>query len=75
MTTNASFVLGVVRDGLEVGVIDDADAAAEHLLKVGAALDRPQEHQAFQRLDVGAGGDHVHRDHDAWVEGVPERLQ
>ena len=32
--------LRVGGDGLEVGVVDDADAAALHLLEVGAALDR-----------------------------------
>ena len=35
--TNRVLGLGVGRDGLEVGVVDDADAAALHLLEVGAA--------------------------------------
>ena len=67
--------LGVVGDRLELGVVDDPHAPAEHLLEVGPALHAAHEHQAFQRLDVGAGGDHVHRDDDPGVHGVAERLQ
>ena len=35
-------------------------------------LDVPHEEQAFQRLHVGAGGDHVHRDGDPGVVAVAE---
>ena len=67
--------LGVVGDRLELGVVDDPDATAEHLLEVGPALDAPHEDQAFQRLDVGAGRDHVDRDDDPGVHRVAERLK
>ena len=49
------------------------DAAALHLLEEVAALDRAHEHHDLQRLDVGAGGDHVHGDDDARVVAVAER--
>ena len=71
--TNRSFAVGVGGDGLEVGVVDDADAAALHLLEVGAALDRAHEEHALERLHVGAGGDHVDGDRDPRVVGVAER--
>ena len=74
-TMNRSLRLGVVGDGLEVGVVDDPDAPADHLLEVGPALHAPHEDQAFQRLDVGSGRDHVDRDHDPGVHRVAERLQ
>ena len=70
-----SFCFGVVGDRLEVGVVDHPDAAAEHLLEVGAALHAAHEQQAFQRLDVGAGRDHVDRHDDPRVHRVAERLQ
>jgi hypothetical protein len=39
-----------------------------------AALHVAHEEQALQRLDVGAGGDHVHGDGDARVVAVAEGL-
>jgi len=54
-------------DGLEVGVGDDADAPPLHLLEERAALDAAHEEHDFQRLDVRAGGDHVHGDDNAGV--------
>ena len=71
----AVLVLCVVGDGLEVGVVDDAHAASDHLLEVGPALDRAHEQQALQRLHVGAGGDHVDGHDDPWVQRVAKRLQ
>ena len=62
-------------DGLEVVRVDDADAPPLHLLEEVPALDRPHEHDDLQRLDVGAGGDHVHGDDDARVVAVAERLR
>ena len=43
-----------------------------HLLEQDAGLDLPHEKQDLQRLDVGASGDHVHRDSDARVVRVAE---
>ena len=55
--------------------VDHADAPALHLLEEVPALDRPHEHHDFERLDVGAGGDHVHGDDDARVVAVAERRE
>ena len=51
--------------GLELGRREHAGAAPFHLLEIDAAADIAQEEQALERLDVGAGGDHVHGDGDA----------
>jgi hypothetical protein len=53
-------------------VIERAGAAAFHLLEVAAGLHVAHEEQAFERLHVGAGGDHVHGDGDARVVFVAE---
>ena len=70
--------LGVRRDALQVVRLDDAHAAALHLLEEGSRLHRAHEHDHFHRLDVGAGGDHVHRHgnarHGAGAELVDEVL-
>ncbi len=66
--------LGVGGDGVEGGLVYDAGAAALHLLQVVGALDVAHEEEAFEGLDVGAGGDHVHRDGDPGVEGGAEFL-
>ncbi len=60
---------------LEVGVVHHPDAASDHLLEVGPALDRAHEQQTLQRLHIGPGGDHVDRDNDPRVERVAEQLQ
>ena len=64
--------------GLQIGGREHARAAAFHLLEVGAAAGVAQEQEAFERLDVGAGGDHVHGDGDAELgrgaELLDERL-
>ena len=60
-------------DGWKVVRLDHADAAALHLLEVGAALDRAHEEHALERLHVGAGGDHVHGHRDPRVVRVAER--
>ena len=57
---------------VEVRGSDDADAAALHLLEEVAAAHVAHKEHHLHRLDVGAGGDHVHRDHDAGVEAVAE---
>jgi hypothetical protein len=52
--------------GLQVGGGEDAGAAAAfHLLEIDAAAHVAEEEEAFEGLDVGAGGDHVHGDGDA----------
>ena len=61
------FRFRVGRDGLELGVGDDADAAAFHLLEEAAGFHRAHEHHDLERFDVGAGGDHVDGDGDARV--------
>jgi hypothetical protein len=63
---------GVLRHGAVVGRADHAHAAPFHLLEEAAALDGAEEHHGLERLDVGAGGDHVDRHHDARVVAVPE---
>ena len=45
--------------------IDHPAAPPLHLLEIDERPDVPHEDQAFQRLHVGARGDHVHRDGDA----------
>ena len=52
---------GVRRHGLQVGAVAHAHATAFHLLKEAAAFHAAHEHHNLDRLDVGAGGDHVHR--------------
>ncbi len=59
------FALASGVTALEVVGLDDAHAAAFHLLEEGAGFDGAHEEDDFQRLDVGAGGDHVHGDGDA----------
>ena len=54
--------------------VDDAHAAALHLLEEAAALHAAHEDDDLHRLDVGAGGDHVHGDGDARVVAVAEGL-
>ena len=73
--TKRSFAVasGVTR--LEVVGVDHADAAALHLLEVGAALHRAHEEHALERLHVGAGGDHVDGDGDPRVVRVAERRE
>ena len=60
------------RHSLKIGIADDARAPADHLLEVGGRLDAPHEQQNLNRLDVGAGGDHVDRDGDAGEVAVAE---
>ena len=52
-------------DGLQIGGREHAGAAPFHLLEIDAAANVAQEEEALERLDVGAGGDHVHGDGDA----------
>ena len=59
-------------DLLEVVVIEGAGAAALHLLEIVPAPHVAHEQQAFERLDVGAGGHHVHGHGDARVVVVAE---
>ena len=66
------FSLGVRGDGSEVVLFDYAHAAAFHLLEKAAGFDRAHEEHDLQRLDVGAGGDHVYRHGDAREVAVPE---
>ena len=60
------------RDFLEIVMVEGAGAAALHLLEIVAASHVAHEDQAFERLDVGARGDHVHGYGDARVVVVPE---
>ena len=52
-------------DLLHLGVGHHAHAAPFHLLEEVLRRDAPHEEDDFQRLDVRAGGDHVHGDGDA----------
>ena len=70
--TNRSFAVASGVTAWKSVVVDDADAAALHLLEVGAALDRAHEEDALERLHVGAGGDHVDGHGDPRVVGVAE---
>jgi len=58
-------VRGVGGDVGEVGGFDAAAAAAFHLVVEEGRADVAQEDEAFERLDVDAGGDHVDGDGDA----------
>ena len=49
-----------------------ARAAPQHLLEQDAGLDRPQEDDELQVGNVHAGGQQVHRDHDAGLRAVAE---
>ncbi len=60
------------RDFLEIVMVEGAGAAALHLLEIVAASHVAHEDQAFERLDVGARGDHVHGHGDAWIVVVSE---
>ena len=53
-------------------MVKGASAAALHLLKIIAAPHVAHEEQAFERLDVGARGDHVHGHSDAGIIVIPE---
>ena len=59
----------------EIVMVEGARAAALHLLEVDAAPHVAHEDQAFDRLYVGAGGDHVHGDGDARMVVVAELRQ
>jgi len=48
-------------DGLEIGGGQHPCAATFHLLKIDPAADIAHEEETFQRLDIGARGNHVHR--------------
>jgi hypothetical protein len=65
--------------GLQIRGRENARAATFHLLEVSAAAGVAQEQEAFERLDVRAGGDHVHRHGDAELgrgaELLDERLR
>ena len=63
------------RDLPEVVRHENAGAAALHLLEVVSGFDVAHEQQAFERLHVGAGGDHVHGDGDARVVIVAKGRQ
>jgi len=61
------------RDGLQIGGSKDSRAPAFHLLEIDAAADITEKDETFERFDVGAGGDHVHRDSNAEL-GRGEKL-
>ena len=63
------------RDFLQIVMVEGAGAAALHLLEIVAAPHVAHEQQAFQRLHVGARGDHVHRHGDARIVVVAELRQ
>jgi hypothetical protein len=49
---------------------DHPHAAPLHLLEEAGRFDVAHEEHAFDRLHVGTGRDHVHRDRDARIEAV-----
>ena len=61
-------------DGLQIRGGEDAGAATFHLLEIDAAADIAQEEEAFERLDVRAGGDHVHGNGNAELRRGAEFL-
>ena len=61
-------------DGLQIGGGEDASSPPLHLLEVGAAAGVAEEEEALQGLDIGAGGDHVHRHGNAELRGGTELL-
>ncbi len=68
------FSCGIGRDGFQIIRLDDANTSALHLLEEGAGFDRAHEYDNLDRLDVGAGGDHVHGDGDAGMITVAKAL-
>ena len=68
-------VLRVRGDLPQVAGLDDTHAPALHLFEVAGRVHVSHEQQAFERLHVGAGRDHVHRDRDARMVGVAEAAQ
>ena len=68
-------LFGVGRDALQVVGLDDPATSALHLLEIRRRVDVPHEQQAFQRLYIGAGGDHIDRHGNAWVVGIAELVQ
>ena len=57
---------------MQVILAEHASAPALHLFKIVLAAHIPHKDQALNGLDIGAGGDHVHRDCNAWVIVVSE---
>ena len=53
-------------------MVEGAGATALHLLEIVTAFDITHKEQAFERLHVGAGGDHVHSHGDTRVVVVAE---
>ena len=66
--------IDVVGHRFEVGRFDGSGSAALHLLVVLAAAHVAHKHDTFQRLDVGAGGDHVDCYRNAHCRTGAERL-
>src|SRR6478672_2226084 len=69
-----SLCLSVGRNGLEVGIGDDADAAAFHLFEEAPRFYRAHEHHDLERFDIGAGGDHIDSNGNARVRAIAESL-
>src|SRR5699024_4875467 len=57
---------------LQIVFIEHAGAPALHLFKIILAAHIPHKNQALNGLDIGAGGNHVHRDRNAGVIVVSE---
>ena len=66
---------GIGCDDAQVVVVDDAHAAAFHLLEEVAAPDHTHKHDAFDWFDVSACRDHVYGDRDTGVVTSAERLE
>ena len=66
---------GAVADALQAFAVQGTHAPAFHLFVIAATAHVAHEEQHFQRLDVGAGGDHVHGDGDTRVKVVAKTGQ
>ena len=71
----AGFALDPGIDLLHFGFWNDPHAPALHLLEEAARLYRTHEENNLQRLNVGAGGDHVNGDGNARVVAIAKGLK
>src|SRR5262245_39297476 len=71
----AGFALDTGIDLLHFGLGNDPHAPALHLLEEAARFYRAHEEDDLQWFNVGAGGDHIDGDGNAWVVAVTESLK
>ena len=60
---------------MQIVFVERSSSASFHLFKVIFTADVAHENQTFNRFDVCAGGDHIHRNGNAGIEIVSECAQ